>query len=130
MEKIIKKILEEAFAPIIALLTEIRDQHKAPPSPLFPNTAPLPAGIPPEAFNPLAAPAAPVTDTGAARKALGESLMALAKDGAAGMEKAQGVLASFGAKLLNDVKVADYPALAAAIAAASVKPAAATDMFA
>lgn len=141
MDKIFAKILETALLPIITLLTEIRDQHKAP---AFPNTAPLPAGLVPAKpveFVPAPPTAAPIADPTKERQELGEKLMAVAK---VSPEKAMALLGGFTAKLeskhgnrlgqpciyLAEVSTADYPALAAAIAAASVKPAAATDMFA
>lgn len=146
MDKILKKILEEIlaplFAPILEQLTILNAKFVSvnpPAAVVVPatsngpvvNTAPGPAGMPPPPTQraptpPVSVPvdAIPVQS----REELGKALMAIATQGDAGIDLAVSILLPFqqpaeeGAAItLARVATADYPKLAAAIAAATVK---------
>ncbi len=136
MDKLLLKVLETALQPVIALLTSI-DAKLGNGAPGFvPAAAPTPAeNVVPAKPTPTPVVATPVAEVPkeaipvVTREELGKALVAVAK---IDMEKAKGILSQFKAAQLADVAVADYPALAKAIAdqqAEFVKATAAKDLL-
>ncbi len=147
MDKILKKLIEDAVAPILEQLVALNAKFvNANPPAAIVNTAPGPAGMKPkEPVGQSAAterkPEPPVNVPADAipvqsREALGKALIEIAKQGADGLELAMSILrplqqpADEGTPItLSRVLPADYPKIAAAIAATAKKPAAAESIL-
>lgn len=128
MDKLFAKLLTEALAPFVALLTEIRDQRTS--NPVAALALPAPAALPPlveKQHDPEIAKLAvgaievklPPIVIPIPREALGKALTEVAK---IDMEKAFSLIKSFTnagvvCSTLNDVHPNDYPKLAELITA-------------